>query len=155
MLSQRTASHPKKRSHSIICNHSASQDIISPSKCRNWTSHPPLEVIQPLAHALVSCRKCNVMFRIVIVILLASLTKKHLRHTSDFTFLLLLFTLFGASAQLRQWVLVPEVINTSELRQMGRNHEEGLSGSGWTPMCLWCPLITEVRCHTGRSLGFP
>lgn len=85
-LSQRTASHPKKRSHSIICNHTASQDIISPSKGRKQTSFPPLEVIQPLAHALVSRRKCNIMFRAVIVILLAPLTKKHLRHNSDFTF---------------------------------------------------------------------
>lgn len=86
-LSLRTVIHPEKQVHSvyIIFSHSASQDIISPSKCRKQTSFPPLEVIQPLVRALLSCGKCNIMFRTAIVILLAPLTKRHLRHNSDFS----------------------------------------------------------------------
>lgn len=85
-LSRRTVMHPEKQGHGVcvISSHPASQDIISPSKCRKQTSFPPLEVIQPLVHALLSCGKCNIMFRTAIVILLAPLTKRYLRHNSDF-----------------------------------------------------------------------
>lgn len=86
-LSPRTIMHPEKQGHGVcvISSHPASQDIVSPSKGRKQTSFPPLEVIQPLVHALLSCGKCYILFRTAIVILLAPLTKRHLRHNSDFS----------------------------------------------------------------------
>lgn len=66
-----------------LYSHSTSQDILSPSECRKETLFRPLEGIQPLVHALINCRKWNIMFRTVTVILLAPLTERHLRHNSD------------------------------------------------------------------------
>lgn len=64
------------------------------------------------------------MFRTAIVILLAPLTKRHLRRNSDFS----LSALFGASAQLKEWVSVSKAIGDTELSPVGRKDEQGLSG---------------------------
>lgn len=65
------------------------------------------------------------------------------------------FALFGSSAQLKEWVLVPEVMNTSKLRQMGRHGEGGFSETGETSVCSSGAGITEGQDGTVSSLDLP
>lgn len=141
-LSQRTGTHPEKQGHTvcIIFSHSGSQDIIRPSKCRKQTSFPSLEVIQPWVHALLSCGKCNIMFRTAIVILLAPLTKRHLRHNSDFNLFCIVWCIcttqrVGIGAR-----------GDHYLRAKAGGQESGGGGFGhWVDPSVfwWGPVITE------------
>lgn len=118
-------------------------------------------MVQPLAHSLVSCRKCNIMFRSVIVILLAPLTKKHFRHNSDFTFFFFFCIAWCVCITQRVgigvWGNQYLKAEADGQKSWGRVFWESQNCvfSVWTPVCLWCPLITEGQCHTGRSLGLP
>lgn len=135
----------------VICNHSASQDIISPSKCRHQTTFPPLEVIQLLVHAVVSCGKCHILFRTAIVILLAPLTKRHFRHNSGFSLFCIVWFIcttqrVGVGAWGNEYL---------DAKADGQACEGGLSGTGETSVCSSGVGITEGQDGTVSSLGLP
>lgn len=48
---------------------------------------------------------------------------------------------------------MPEVTNSSELRQVGRNHEQGFLGSGGLRHVLMVPSNDRSQNGTVRNLG--
>lgn len=135
----------------VICNHSASQDIISPSKCRHQTSFPPLEVIQLLVHALVSCGKCHILFKTAIVILLAPLTKRHLRHHSGFSLFCIVWCICTT-----QRVGVGAWGNEYLEAKADGQASWGRAFWNWGDLSVfwWCPVLQRVSMALSGALAF-